>query len=188
MAEAMGCESSYLTKLLKPGAHKVGPSLLVNLVKRVHEIAGQRHEDVTWLTPGWVQYGGPKAGAAGTLREEATTYRVNPDLALIFKTQTYEQLVNILSGVLLDKGAAAPARAHQAELVFGEIRRRLRSSSAPASGAEELLDAAEEEVDRAPESARSAAAGETSAAAAPPPRAVSPDSTGPPGAPKPVRE
>lgn len=65
MAEAMGCASSYLTKLLKPGAHEVGPSLLVNLVKKVHEIAADRSEDASWITPGWVQFGGPKGVGTG---------------------------------------------------------------------------------------------------------------------------
>lgn len=65
MADAMGCESSYLTKLLKPGEHKVGASLLVNLVKKVQEIAAEKREDASWITPGWVQFGGPKSVSIG---------------------------------------------------------------------------------------------------------------------------
>ena len=68
MAVAMGCAKSNVTKLLKPGNHEIGSSFLVNLVNAVHRIAAERGEPVDWLTPAWIEYGGPK-GAPLALKD-----------------------------------------------------------------------------------------------------------------------
>lgn len=184
MASAMGCKSSYLTRLLKPGDHKIGPSLLVNLVKRVHEIATERGEDVEWLTPGWLQYGGPKH-SPGRLQDDPPHYRTEPDLKLIFKHQSDDQLVSILAGVLRDAGASPEARAREGERVFREILRRLQTSSAQVSPAAETLLAEAAAGDAPdPESPRSPSTDGPSAKALPPPRDVSRGTKALPGVPK----
>lgn len=86
--------------------------------KNLRKLAEGLSCDTAWLM-----------GDVMELTEASVPYRAEPrmDFSLIFRTDSLDDLIRKLSGVLSDQGASLPARLANAEVIFIEIKARMRA-------------------------------------------------------------
>jgi hypothetical protein len=130
MAAAMDCNESYITALLKPGDHELGRSMVVKLFEAMLAIDSSR-VNRDGVDPGWIMFGARQIAHPHELTESTPPYRVTPkmNLALLFRSESTDQLIGKLAGVLSEPGAAPSDRVATAELLLEEIKKRLLSSA-----------------------------------------------------------
>ena len=127
-AHFIGCSWKTLDNYLL-GRTSAGPKILKKLAEFLSVEPGEVPKKIS------SKLIGVKPKGTGKLAEVTVEYRVKPNFqaGILLRSQSTDQLIDAMAGLLKDRGVAVDDRINSADLLFDEIRRRFKSESSATS-------------------------------------------------------